>query len=395
MCLGRKAFVGYQGTAISRYDFHGARSSCVCQPHFMMGMFACRGGVVSAEEMAPFLDPPGVGRRVRPGPNKYEDEAFVLPALIKFGGEPFVDEQGHLLYKFPTLQVAASSVPELRFNKTEARVPLEKEWEFSAASAGMHGCACCETCDFLWLPYDNAKGCYLVPSALAGCVTAGYYCWLSHCICAALLIMSCFVCAGQQAGAFLLGLFNVVGIITLSSMLADPMAKLALYREGLGFVLGLLPALQGYAAAFAIIPLVRTILNTKRNAELAARNDNRMDAVSLLQTQDAALSDKVSTARKLGKRRVIGPQDVVYTTEQGVDEQVNSMDEGDFDRKLRGNARGAKPPRGQLPSAGLTNARWVDDVFDRRAKPSRQIEVEWQPTKQRRREEDWDRIDRW
>lgn len=29
----------------------------------------------------------------------------MLPALIRFNGEPFVDDDGHLLYKFPDLQV--------------------------------------------------------------------------------------------------------------------------------------------------------------------------------------------------------------------------------------------------------------------------------------------------
>jgi hypothetical protein len=60
---------------------------------------------VSAEELAPFLDPPRLPRRLPSGPNKYEDEAFVLPALIRLGGEPFVDERGGLLYRFPALQV--------------------------------------------------------------------------------------------------------------------------------------------------------------------------------------------------------------------------------------------------------------------------------------------------
>jgi hypothetical protein len=35
----------------------------------------------------------------------YADESFVLPALLRFGGEPFVDERtGALLYRFPALQ---------------------------------------------------------------------------------------------------------------------------------------------------------------------------------------------------------------------------------------------------------------------------------------------------
>ena len=73
------------------------------------------GGVVSAEEMAPFLDPPALGRRVRSGPNKYEDESFVLPALLRFNGEPFVDDEGRLLYKFPALQVGNGLGPAVVF----------------------------------------------------------------------------------------------------------------------------------------------------------------------------------------------------------------------------------------------------------------------------------------
>lgn len=83
--------------------------------------------------MAPFLDPPPLPRRAASGPNKYEDEAFVLPALLRFGGEPFVGDDGGLLYKFPQLQVAATDV---RVAAEQTRVPLEREWEFSAASPG-------------------------------------------------------------------------------------------------------------------------------------------------------------------------------------------------------------------------------------------------------------------
>jgi hypothetical protein len=94
------------------------------------------GGVVSAEEMAPFLNPPPLPRRLPGGPNKYEDEAFVLPALIRFGGEPFVDKDGGLLYRFPALQVAADAPRVQLAGPQQARVPLEREWEFSAATPG-------------------------------------------------------------------------------------------------------------------------------------------------------------------------------------------------------------------------------------------------------------------
>ena len=85
-------------------------------------MIQAANGVVTAEEMAPYLDPPSTA--TSPALNEWgtpssasmaassssqveadqKDESFVLPALIKFGGEPFVDEEGHLLYRFPSLQ---------------------------------------------------------------------------------------------------------------------------------------------------------------------------------------------------------------------------------------------------------------------------------------------------
>jgi len=82
---------------------------------------------------------------------------------------------------------------------------------------------------------------------------------------------------GQQAGALLLGVVNVVGVITLSTLLVDPVAKLALYRQGLGFILGLLPYLQTYAAAFFALPALRLFVDGRRNAAIEGRNDNRVE----------------------------------------------------------------------------------------------------------------------
>jgi hypothetical protein len=75
----------------------------------------------------------------------------------------------------------------------------------------------------------------------------------------------------------LLGVVNVVGVVTLSTMLADPISKLALYRQGLGFVLGLLPYLQTYAAAFFALPLLRLFVDGRRNVAIDERNDNRLE----------------------------------------------------------------------------------------------------------------------
>lgn len=54
-----------------------------------------KGGVVTAEELAPFLDPPAQSLD-----EDEVDEGFVIPALVRFGGSPEVDGSGNLLYRF-------------------------------------------------------------------------------------------------------------------------------------------------------------------------------------------------------------------------------------------------------------------------------------------------------
>jgi hypothetical protein len=75
-------------------------------------------GVVTAEQLAPYLE----------GPYN-EQEDYVLPALVKFDGQPQVSDSGELVYVFPQLQVSANESYES--GTTEALV--EKSWKFSEA----------------------------------------------------------------------------------------------------------------------------------------------------------------------------------------------------------------------------------------------------------------------
>lgn len=124
-----------------------------------------------------------------------------------------------------------------------------------------------------------------------------------------LYVCCCHVCcrdgtlAGQQAGALLLGVVNVVGVITLSSMLMDPIAKLSLYRQGLGFILGLLPYLQTYAAAFFAMPLLRLFVDGRRNVAIDDRNDNRIDVSARAVLRRHGLSAPVDAAGLAGSCR--------------------------------------------------------------------------------------------
>lgn len=65
-----------------------------------------RGGVVAAEELAPYLQlDGGVDGSIDDG--LYGDEAFMMPVCLRFGGAPVADEQGRVLYRFPSLQITA------------------------------------------------------------------------------------------------------------------------------------------------------------------------------------------------------------------------------------------------------------------------------------------------
>jgi hypothetical protein len=79
-------------------------------------------GVVTAEQVAPFLD----------GPFD-ESENYVLPVLVKFDGQPQVSESGGLVYQFPQLQVTAQS--QSRLTPAAGGFLEEAPWEFSKAPA--------------------------------------------------------------------------------------------------------------------------------------------------------------------------------------------------------------------------------------------------------------------
>lgn len=254
-------------------------------------MIQSKGGIVTAEEMAPFLEPPQPSTG-RDATAYYPDESFVLPALIKFGGEAVVDDGGHLLYKFPSLQRTAVQGSRSGSARNErARdaydVPLEQAWDFTAADEG------------------------------------------------------------QVLGTVLLGGANAAGVAMLSNLLAQRGAAYYLASQGLGFIPGLMPAFTLYAAAFFAIPAVRWFLNASRNRDIEARNDARVEAAQLLSSNAGgkaarALADKLAAAqqgRAAGPKLVGTREDMVFTTERDVSEQSAKVELEDWDRRSGGGAR--------------------------------------------------------
>jgi len=83
-------------------------------------------GAVTAEQLAPLLDPP------EEGISKSEtsvDESYVIPALLRFQGRPEVTPDGDIIYVFPEMAKSGLNVDTVR--DTRGQYIEEDEWEFS------------------------------------------------------------------------------------------------------------------------------------------------------------------------------------------------------------------------------------------------------------------------
>ncbi|CAI7886139.1 unnamed protein product [Closterium sp. NIES-54] len=90
-------------------------------------VISSRGGVVAAQEIAPYLDLP----------EDLSNEAYMLPVLQRFQGTPSVDDQGHIFYAFPMLQRTAEQhatrTPSYSNSRAPAPIFVENTWSFSDA----------------------------------------------------------------------------------------------------------------------------------------------------------------------------------------------------------------------------------------------------------------------
>ncbi|XP_025886484.1 uncharacterized protein At5g03900, chloroplastic isoform X2 [Solanum lycopersicum] len=189
------------------------------------------GGVVAAEELAPFLDVET--------PNKTDDESYILPVLLRFDGQPEVDEEGNILYRFPSLQRTAT--PQRSGRKEYVgkrwtdwvgqveRFLQEKKWQFSKTSSS------------------------------------------------------------ERALVIGLGGLNLFGVIVLGTMLKNMTVSPSSF---ISFVSEIFPLLQIYAGSFFTIPLIRWFLVQKRNGEIERRNRSREQYAQVLERPDVSLRRK-------------------------------------------------------------------------------------------------------
>ena len=263
-------------------DFEGRRWAAVGE------LIQRSGGAVTAEQLAPLLEPPrplGRGASSLAGASAFEDESFVLPALTRFGGVPELTAAGGIVYRFPDLRATgALSKPAARGRgsaKAAASSPAvlsERQWSFSEAPAS------------------------------------------------------------NVAMTLLLGAANAAGVIFLTSLLGTPGIAVRAGAQTVAAVGAMLPALQAYAALFFALPAMRWMRLQRRNAVIADRNSARQEAARLLAAPPPAVAAKLAAARAAAPGRSVVTDDrVVFSSDADDKRAANAQltDEGaDFERRL-------------------------------------------------------------
>lgn len=131
--------------------------------------------------------------------------------------------------------------------------------------------------------------------------------------------------AGQIILAAGLGVVNFVAALILGGLIADGTAAAEL--GGLvAFVEGIYWLLLGYGAGFLGIPLVRYFWIQWRNQKIAARNGDRLSRSQILANPRESLQRKIDYAQQFATEKVIGSEDVVYSTQTDlIDQEIEGM----------------------------------------------------------------------
>ncbi|KAK7259986.1 hypothetical protein RIF29_25651 [Crotalaria pallida] len=233
---------------------------------------ASNGGVVAAEELAPYLD-------IDSKEGLKDDESYILPVLLRFDGQPEVDEEGNILYRFQSLQRTASRKSKRkeyvgrRWSEWVGGIEKffqEKKWQFSKTSSS------------------------------------------------------------ERAMVTGLGGLNLFGVIILGTLLKDMAVAPSSFIK---FVTDIFPLLQIYAGSFFAIPLVRWFFIRNRNAQIEKRNEARQQCARVLDLPDTSLRQKLFSARDMAQKTVIGPDQIVYSTDKDLLEQEYEARE--WDKKFR------------------------------------------------------------
>lgn len=117
-----------------------------------------------------------------------------------------------------------------------------------------------------------------------------------------------------------LGVANFVGALVLLSLLRD--GTIAAQLGGLvAFVHSIYWVLLAYGTGFLVVPLIRYFWVQWRNSKIAERNRDRLSRARQLVSADSVLQQKIAYAQQFAAEKVLGDEDLVYSTETDLLEQ--------------------------------------------------------------------------
>ncbi len=140
--------------------------------------------------------------------------------------------------------------------------------------------------------------------------------------------------SGQILLAIGLGAANLILALVLGSLLEGDLAS------DLGgfvaFVDSIYWLLLGYGSAFLATPLIRYFWIQYQNARIEARNQKRSGYLSLLNSANAKLQEKLAYAKQFAAHKVIDEENLAYTTQTDLLQQdINNSEQIDAQWKRR------------------------------------------------------------
>ncbi|CAA6660662.1 unnamed protein product [Spirodela intermedia] len=251
---------------------------------FFREYIASNGGVVTGEELAPYLDVTT--------DESLNDESYVLPVLLRFDGHPEVDEEGNIIYRFPSLQRTASPQRVGRKEYVGRRWAdlvdgvknffEEKRWDFSKTGTS------------------------------------------------------------ERAMVVGLGGLNLFGVIVLGTILKGTAVRPAGLISFVGDIFPLLQSLftapdgdpwRRYMRPRSSRSSLSLVSSSGKNAQIELRNAARKQRAQALESPDPSLRRKLLSARDMARRTIIGPEKIVYSTEE--DFAGEDLEARDWERRFR------------------------------------------------------------
>jgi len=284
------------------------------------------GCAVTAEQLAPYLNPPPLNRQQ----DVNVKESFMLPVLTRFNGEPQVTEDGDIIYVFPELQTSALSSPNTRLVRElesmsardvkgllmKEKIPTGDIFEkkdlidrfadfMTRKSSGSYSKDIAPFLSEREIPFSVAGSLKIVLAGILGVLNLGGALYLG------------FLFGQYPAG------FQLPGLV--------------------GFAQTIYPLLFGYAVAFNLLPAWRYFKLQRANTEILERNENRQRYAQALGTASGFLLKKIKAAQEQARNvKTIQESDILYSTNRDISdqpaEQKARMDDdfSEFDKRLNG-----------------------------------------------------------